>query len=393
MTEAPVAPLLYLLTFSHRSKEEAEKPPLLSPAVIMKSLVLVALGLLLVVERNVGVRQAFNISREYDLLEPSSCHFIEGIETGAEDVDILPKGLAFMSAGLKYPGGPNFKPNEHGNMLLLDLNEENPKPVVLGISSGFDIDSFNPHGISVYIDDKGDSVYIFVVNHPTNTTRVDLFKFQAEEKSLLYLKTIEHELFLSLNDIAAVGPESFYATNNKPFLSTLDGVDGIYPNIPVGNIIYYSPEEVKEVAAGINVSNGIIMSRDNKYVYAASLLGKSISVFEKLDNWSLSPVRELQIDQLLDNLCLDPTTGDVWMACHTDAERLFHYDPKNPPGSEVLRLQNILSENPVLTQVYVNNGSSLQASSVACVYDGRLIVGSVFHKAIDCDLHNTATEN
>ncbi|XP_078518963.1 serum paraoxonase/arylesterase 2-like [Lissotriton helveticus] len=316
-----------------------------------------------------------------------SCSF----ETGAEDIDILPKGLAFMSAGLKFPGMPNFKPDEHGNMLLLDLNEEDPKPIVLGISSGFDIESFNPHGISVYIDDKGDSVYIFVVNHPKNGTRVELFKFQAEEKSLLHIKTIQHELFLSLNDIAAVGPESFYATNNKPF--SLGEVDETYRNILLGNIIYYSPEEVKEVATGVNVSNGIIMSHDNKYVYAASLLGKSISVFEKLSNWSLSKVKELQIDKLLDNLCLDPKTGDVWMACHIDLSRVLHYDPKNPPGSVVLRLQNILSENPVLTQVYFDNGSTLQGSSVACVHDGRLIVGSVFHKAIYCNLNNNATVN
>ncbi|XP_069067848.1 serum paraoxonase/arylesterase 2-like isoform X1 [Pleurodeles waltl] len=353
-----------------------------------KLLILAVFGILaaLVAERILRLRQTFNISREYEQLEPPNCRFIEGIETGAEDIDILPNGLAFMSSGLKYPGAPYFAPDEHGKMLLLDVNEEEPKPVVLGISSGFDIDSFNPHGISVYIDDKDDSVYVFVVNHPKVSTTVELFKFQEEEKSLLHLKTIEHELLQSVNDIAAVGPESFYATNDHYFLNSLGRVAELYLNLPLENVVYYSPTEVKEVATGFNFANGIIMSHDKKYVYVASLFDNSISVFEKHANWSLSQVKDLQIDKLVDNLCIDPTTGDVWMACHIDGWQLFNYNPKNPPGSEVLRLQNILSENPVLTQVYVNNGSKLQASSVACVHDGRLVVGSVFHKAIYCDL-------
>lgn len=34
----------------------------------------------------------------------------------------------------------------------MDLNEENPQPVELRISRGFDLASFSPHGISLYID-------------------------------------------------------------------------------------------------------------------------------------------------------------------------------------------------------------------------------------------------
>lgn len=34
----------------------------------------------------------------------------------------------------------------------MDLNEEKPRAVELRISRGFDLASFNPHGISTYID-------------------------------------------------------------------------------------------------------------------------------------------------------------------------------------------------------------------------------------------------
>lgn len=34
----------------------------------------------------------------------------------------------------------------------MDLNAETPRPVELRIEGGFDLDSFNPHGISFYMD-------------------------------------------------------------------------------------------------------------------------------------------------------------------------------------------------------------------------------------------------
>lgn len=35
---------------------------------------------------------------------------------------------------------------------MMDLNEQNPKVQALTISDGFDKASFNPHGISTFID-------------------------------------------------------------------------------------------------------------------------------------------------------------------------------------------------------------------------------------------------
>ncbi|NWI17435.1 PON2 arylesterase, partial [Crypturellus soui] len=73
-------------------------------------------------------------------------------EYGSEDIDILPNGLAFISSGLKYPGMHSFAPDKPGEIFLMDLNEDNPRPIQLRISRGFDLASFSPHGISIYID-------------------------------------------------------------------------------------------------------------------------------------------------------------------------------------------------------------------------------------------------
>ncbi|KAG9344994.1 hypothetical protein JZ751_009534 [Albula glossodonta] len=83
-----------------------------------------------------------------------NCRLIKGLECGSEDVSILPNGLAIISTGLKYPGMPSFS-DAPGKLYLLDLENERLKPVELRIGQGFDTESFNPHGISVYTDEKG----------------------------------------------------------------------------------------------------------------------------------------------------------------------------------------------------------------------------------------------
>uniref|UniRef100_A0A8C0FYB9 Paraoxonase n=1 Tax=Chelonoidis abingdonii TaxID=106734 RepID=A0A8C0FYB9_CHEAB len=104
---------------------------------------------------------------------------------------------------------------------------------------------------------------------------------------------------------------------------------------------------------------------------------------EQKSRWTLLP--SFSGDRF-DNLFVDPYTGDVWGGCHPNGMKLFHYDPENLPGSEVIRIQNILSAKPTVTQVYAENGSVLQGCSVAAVYSGKLFIGTVFHRALYCEL-------
>lgn len=53
---------------------------------------------------------------------------------------------------------------------------------------------------------------------------------------------------------------------------------------------------------------------------------------------------------------------------------------------KVLRIQDILSEKPTVSQMYVDDGSVIQGSSVATVYGKKLLIGTVFHRALSCEL-------
>ncbi|XP_007888991.1 serum paraoxonase/arylesterase 2 isoform X2 [Callorhinchus milii] len=327
------------------------------------------------------------VFKEVDQIEPGSCHLIEGINYGSEDITVLPGGLALVSSGLKYPHIHSFAPDKPGQILLVNLNEPVLRAIELRLSRGFDVDSFNPHGISTYIH-KDNTVYLFVVNHPQHTSTVEIFKFEEEQNSLTHLKTIRHELLHSVNDIVALGPDSFYATNDHYFSHDSLTFVELTLDLYWCNVIYYSPAEVKEVATGFNFANGINLSPDGKHVFVADVMDQSIHVMQVNPNKTLTRVKVLNVGTGVDNIEVDSKTGDVWVGCHPVAWKLISYNPEKPALSEVIRVQNILSNEPKVTQVYVNNGSVLQGSSVATVYEDKLLIGTIFHKAVYCELRD-----
>ncbi|XP_069815477.1 serum paraoxonase/arylesterase 2-like [Dendropsophus ebraccatus] len=327
------------------------------------------------------------IFNEVEPVDLPGCQLLKGIEAGSEDIDVLPNGLAFISTGLKYPGMKSFAPDEPGKILLLDLEDGGLIPSPLSISEGFDASSFNPHGLSTYIDEKDGTVYLFVVNHPQLQSIIEIFRFVKEEKLLVHLKSVTHKLFTSVNDIVAVGPDSFYATIDSYFSSVFMSFMELFLGLGWTGVVYYSPGDVREVAKGFDGANGITISNDKQYIYAADITAHTINVFKKNEDWSLTPIKSVDVNTLVDNLSVDPVTGDIWTGGHPNLYKLFIYNPEDPPGSEVIRVQNIHSDNPVITRVYANNRSVIQGSSCASVYKGQLLVGTVFHRALHCPLH------
>ena len=74
---------------------------------------------------------------------------------------------------------PDLAPDEPGRIFLMDLNEQNPRVQELNISDGFDKASFNPHGMSTFID-KGKTWMLknkgkwgkYQTTHPQTTQHV-----------------------------------------------------------------------------------------------------------------------------------------------------------------------------------------------------------------------------
>ncbi|KAJ3598156.1 hypothetical protein NHX12_001669 [Muraenolepis orangiensis] len=296
--------------------------------------------------------------------------------------------LLDLFEGLKYDGLPAFSDGP-GKIFSMDLKDPRLKAVELRMSRNFDADSFNPHGISTFTDQSDDSVYLFVVNHPEQKSQVEIFKYIEEDHALVYLKSIKHALLNSVNDIVAVGPESFYATNDHYFnQKTLQHLEP-WLGLSWCSLVLYTPQDVRVVSDGYTSANGINISPDKRHVYAMDILDHSVRVLERKEDNSLITLKSVAVGSLCDNIEVDQTTGDLWLGCHPNGWKLFLSDPQDPPGSEVIRIQNILSEHPKVSQVYADNGSVLIGSSVAAPYRGKLLIGSVYHNALCCDLRPT----
>lgn len=68
----------------------------------------------------------------------------------------------------------------------------------------------------------------------------------------------------SVNDIVAVGVESFYATNDRSFPNDALNFLTIILGLPWCEVVYYSPNEVRVAAGGFMSSNGINISPDKR---------------------------------------------------------------------------------------------------------------------------------
>ncbi|XP_054478305.1 serum paraoxonase/arylesterase 2-like isoform X2 [Anoplopoma fimbria] len=346
------------------------------------SLLIAALSALLG-ERIVNFRKVTLASRELVQNHLPNCVALKNLDFGSEDITIIGDGLAFISTGLKYPGIASS--DTPGKIYTLDLKDSRMKPMELRMPRNFDLESFNPHGISVYIDP--DSIYLFVVSHPQHKSQIEVFEFVEDNHSLVHLKTIKHELLHSVNDIVAVGVDSFYATNDHYFThEILKGTVEPLLAQPWSNVVYYSPEEVKVVSEGYYFANGINISPDERHVYVVDLFDHNVHVLERKDDNALVSVKSVAVGSLCDNVEVDPETGDLWLGCHPNGWKFFMSDPKDPAGSEVIQIQSIHSDKPVVTQVYADDGQVIIGSSVAATYGGKLLIGTVYHKALCCDL-------
>ena len=56
--------------------------------------------------------------------------------------------------GLKWPPGAPINPDTIGRILLVDLNQPDPKPKEVTIKGDLDLSNFNPLGITKWINKK-----------------------------------------------------------------------------------------------------------------------------------------------------------------------------------------------------------------------------------------------
>lgn len=354
---------------------------------------------------------------------------------GSEDMTMDAKGVLYISSN-DYRLSLNTRARRAGAIYRYDVAQEGTvAPMRIRSESNrlpayFEVNFF-PHGISLL--ETKDAKRLFVINHrmrnlprPADAQNlanvfdvpagqvtqsiVEIFRIEQDGAGeiLVHERSIADKGALatgteprggrgfSLNDLVAVGPEQFLATNNPR--GWRQSVDVAFFRNPVGNIVYFDGNSYSVVKDRVPYGNGINASADNTHIYLATILDGDVVTYRSNLNAPGNTQPEavtleevtprLRLGGHLDNIeWLDGKKKEFLVASHANlpALGLEAYSAPVTAPSRIMRFAVGPDGKPDPTSaklIYSNNGDQVSAASVATYFTDeqkeRLIIGSVF---------------
>lgn len=293
------------------------------------------------------------------------------VHPGTEDATIDPDtNLVFVSASDRraaIAGAP-----VRGGIFTVDLGGGYR---VARVSPDAPAD-FQPHGISLWRGPGGEK-RLFVINHPiAGGHSVEIFEV-GDRGALTYAETVSFDAMHSPNDVVAVGPRAFYATNDRGFVGGVLETLEAYLALPFASVVHFDGTAGRVVEPGLVYANGINVSADGATIYVAELLKRRIAVFSRdVESGELHRVRNASVDTNPDNIEV-ARDGALWIAGHP---KIFDF-LKHAGDADAVAPSHVIRVSPrtwEATDVFYDGSGAINGSSVGAVWDKTLIVGAVF---------------
>lgn len=312
---------------------------------------------------------------------PGACVRIEGI-VGGEDLVWRGNGREILVSSTD-----RWNPNvAQGGIFLVEPGAEDLRPRQVTPELDF---VFQPHGISLWVEENTGQERLFVVNHASLTEHsIEVFDVAADGQ-LAHVRTIVDEALISPNDVAAVGPEQFYVTNDHGWRSTVAKVFEDFLRLPLGNVVYYDGSGFREVFGGTRIANGVNVSLDGARVYVTETTGRVLHSFARdAKTGALTLEETFFAGTGLDNIDVAPD-GSLWVGAHPKLLQFLAHaaNPQKRAPSQVLRFVHGADGRLAMEEVYLDGGETISASATALARDGMLVIGPVFEAfLLRCDL-------
>ena len=324
-----------------------------------------------------------SVAGELRALEPVSpgvCTAVGGI-VGAEDI-VIDQGSKTALVSSYDRRAVEAGEEVRGAIYAYDLEARALHELTAGFAG-----TLHPHGIDLY--EEPDGVRLFVVNHDLETGNghsVEIFSFRRGE--LAHLETIQGDLLSSPNDVVAVGPRSFYATNDHGRTEGFPRLAEEYFQLARSNVVYYDGSDFSVAAAGIAYANGIDISRFGHELYVASSTRMKLHLYTREpSDGALAANGTIDLGTGADNVYVD-RHGMLWIGAHPKLLTFASHAKKKEKlaPSHVLWVDPDQGYDPPIRDVYVDSGEELAGSSVAVPWGSRLLIGSVFDDHfLDCE--------
>ncbi|CAI7575942.1 unnamed protein product [Penicillium glandicola] len=187
---------------------------------------------------------------------------------------------------------------------------------------------FLTHGIDVIKDpDQSDAVYIYAVNHMANPayfeagnpkgvpkaqSQIELFHHVLNSKSIRHVRSINHPLIKTPNDIYAISPVSFYVTNDHFYREgPMRLLEDVWLSAQWSSIIHVqipdlaskdAPIEASVALTGLWNNNGLGHGRTDHEIIISSAMGGEIFLATRHEsNHSISIDTSVSVSSLADN--------------------------------------------------------------------------------------------
>ncbi|KAG0235522.1 hypothetical protein BGW42_005135 [Actinomortierella wolfii] len=346
-------------------------------------------------------------------LNSDLCRPVSGLES-CEDIYLhRESGLAITTCGnteMRKAGGW-FPPMGHRNQSADPIAYQD-KMVLYNLENGMyevmDIENFPEgadrafHGIDVY-ERSAKELTIFAINHRRTGSVIEVIEYYVGETTMKHVETIQHELIVTPNDIVALGPRSFYVSNDHKHVSGPLRVVEANLRRAWANVIYYSPEKAMVAFEGISSANGMTANHDKSIIYVSACHGAALHVMEPRDDHTLRERDYIKLDFYVDNPSLDPDTGAIFLTGHVQPLKLVM--GMSTPGkpvvgpTKVVKITNNTGSDQFygkkykVDDVFFDDGSTISGGTVAVIDRERkaMLIGTLSERGLlKCDLPKNA---
>ena len=334
------------------------------------------------------------ITGEFKTIDPhfkGTCRTVDGV-VGPEDIVILADGSGALISSNDRRAHLAGNPTP-GAIFYYDLTQPGATPVNLTPDAPA---TFHPHGLGLH---EGDKTTLFVVNHPRADVEGDIpgegpahsiEVFDLVGGELKHRRSVvDEKLLIAPNDVAPVGPEQFYVSNDHGSGNKRMRMLEDYLRLGRSHLLFFDGSGFSRLPGEYRYANGVIASPDGKRVYLAAPADRAVYVFDRDPSTNaLSLVNTFSVGTGPDNIDID-ADGDLWIGAHPQmlSFKSHVHDASNLSPSQVLRLHSDGDASFTVDEVMLSDGTDLSASSSAARYGNRLLVGSVFGPAfLDCEM-------